>query len=336
MNEVEIFYKEMEEYSGPLSHISKEVSDPRLDHLDKLYGVTSRLSAKNREKHRRIILYLAITGTLLTLFFLVYDGVGIHSMIVVCIIAVLFLYMILRWANKLDCHRKYLEYRLLAESIRVQFFLSIASIEKPVTELLPWFVKKGVPWIEEVIGTQPVLPKNEKKPILNFWIENQIEYHIKAIDDETKKLKKHKLISRLTLIVTIATFFILFIFEIWVYYNSGGINNGILVWILNLLQSHGFMFGCDQTELLRTILKIIIGTMSAATLFIGSYYGKMSLADSINDHNRMKELYEVTKKKMIIENDETDEIIIDLAREFLIENGVWYSYQGQNTAEFIF
>lgn len=254
-------------------------------------------------------------------------------MILACIIALIFLYLIIKWSNKLNCHKKYLDYRILAEAIRVQFFLSISAIETPVTELLPWFAEKWVDWIGEVIGTQPVLAKNEKIPILDFWIKNQIEYHANAAEKERRKLKKDKFISRIALSTTVVTFFILLIFEIWVFYASGEINNEFLFVILNGLQSNGLMQGCDQTELLRTFLKIIIGTMSATTLFISSYYGKMSLSASIDDHGRMKELYESTAKKM--EPGETDELIIDLAREFLIENVVWYAYQKQNTADFV-
>lgn len=333
MNEVETFYKDREEYGGKLSYIIKENPAPKLDGLNELYGFASRLSAQNRERHRKVILSLAITGTLLTLFFLIYDGMGIHCMILACIIALIFLYLIIKWSNKLNCHKKYLDYRILAEAIRVQFFLSISAIETPVTELLPWFAEKWVDWIGEVIGTQPVLAKNEKIPILDFWIKNQIEYHANAAEKERRKLKKDKFISRIALSTTVVTFFILLIFEIWVFYASGEINNEFLFVILNGLQSNGLMQGCDQTELLRTFLKIIIGTMSATTLFISSYYGKMSLSASIDDHGRMKELYESTAKKM--EPGETDELIIDLAREFLIENVVWYAYQKQNTADFV-
>lgn len=330
----ETFEKDVAEYTGPLSHISREVSDPKLDDLDKLYGVTSRLSAQNREKHRKIIWCLATTGTLLALFFLIYDSATVYYLILACIIALGFLYGILRYADTLKCHEKYLEYRLLAESLRVQFFLSIAAIETPVTDLLPWFIIKGIDWIDDAIGKQPVLPKEEKKPILDFWIKDQIKYHTSAIEKKTKQLKRQKIVSKTAIIITVATFFITLVFEFWMANNPGEINNATIAALLNIVQSHGTMIGYDQTEFIRAILKIIIGTMSAATLFIGSYYGKMSLSDSIDDHKRMKELYEFAENQMGPEED--DALILWLAREFLIENSTWYSYQNQNKAEFVF
>lgn len=55
--------------------------------------------------------------------------------------------------------------------------------------------------------------------------------------------------------------------------------------------------------------------MSAATLFTGSYYGKMSLLNSIDDHRRMVMLYEKSENE-VLQNGESEEIIMELAREF--------------------
>ena len=90
------------------------------------------------------------------------------------------------------------------------------------------------------------------------------------------------------------------------------------------------MVGFTPTDMIRSIMKIVIGTMSAATLFTGSYYGKMSLSNIIEDHRRMTMLYEKVENE-IFQNGETEELIITLAKEFLIENSTWYSYQSKNT-----
>ena len=94
------------------------------------------------------------------------------------------------------------------------------------------------------------------------------------------------------------------------------------------------MVGLTPTDMIRSILKIVIGTMSAATLFTGSYYGKMSLSNTIDDHRRMVMLYEKAEQD-IVQNEgvEDEELIIKLAREFLIENSTWYSYQSKNTPD---
>ena len=71
--------------------------------------------------------------------------------------------------------------------------------------------------------------------------------------------------------------------------------------------------------MVRMILKIVLGTMSAVSLFTGSYYGKMSLSNTIDNHKRMISLYEKAEND-VLQSYESEELLIFLAREFLIEN----------------
>ena len=83
-----------------------------------------------------------------------------------------------------------------------------------------------------------------------------------------------------------------------------------------------YMFNSTQNidaNAIRAVLKIVLGTMSAIKLFTGSYYGKMSLSNIIDDHRRMIILYDAAEKE-IEKNGETEELIVFLAREFLTEN----------------
>lgn len=74
MNEVETFYKDKEEYGGKLSYIIKENPAPKLDGLNELYGFASRLSAQNRERHRKVILSWPLPELYLPYFFLFMMG----------------------------------------------------------------------------------------------------------------------------------------------------------------------------------------------------------------------------------------------------------------------
>ena len=113
---------------------------------------------------------------------------------------------------------------------------------------------------------------------------------------------------------------------------SGEINSELLSGMLKSLQGWGIMVGLTPTDMIRSILKIVIGTMSAITLFSGSYYGKMSLSNTIEDHRRMAILYQRAENE-ILQKGETEELIIFLARESLIENSTWYSYQNKNNPD---
>ena len=107
--EKELFYREKEAYEGPPTHILDNVTESPLAEIDALYGAADVLSIRNAEKHRRILLALSVVGTLLTLAFLLYDEAELHRLIIACGVMVLCLFFIHRMAERLECHRKYLQ-----------------------------------------------------------------------------------------------------------------------------------------------------------------------------------------------------------------------------------
>ena len=155
MNKKEVFFKDKDECSEEFTHITENITDPTLKVIDELYGATDVLSIKNAQKHQRILLALSIIGTLITMAFLLYDEAELHGLILACTVMIVFLFYIRKKADNLDCHRKYIEYRVLAETLRVQFFLSVAGVQKQVKDILPWFIRQGLPWIEDILKTLP-------------------------------------------------------------------------------------------------------------------------------------------------------------------------------------
>lgn len=311
-NPKEVFLKEKENCEGPFYHIMGNIKDPALIEIDELFGVADSLSIKNAKMHEKILLILAIMGPLISVVFFIYFEGEVHSMILLCIILIAILYAILRQSDNLDCHRKYLEYRVLAETIRVQFFLSIKGSKVKVERISPWFIKKAIPWIEEILQTLPVNEVTEKKSILYFWVFDQKAYHEGALlKAETKKEREEK-ITKIAIYITISTYVIGLIFEIIMYFHSPNID----------------------AHLIRLGLKMVIGFMSVSTIFLESYYGKMSLSHSIDNHKRMISLYDEIGNE-ILEKGETQEILLYLANQFLIENSTWYAYQSKNKAGLI-
>ena len=122
MNEKETFYREKEECRLPLTQVMEGETDPSLQELNELFGAADVLSIENAKKHRRILLILSIIGTILTFAFLLYDEAELHGLILACGVMILCLFFVRRIANRLECHRKYLEYRVLAECLRVSSF----------------------------------------------------------------------------------------------------------------------------------------------------------------------------------------------------------------------
>ncbi|WP_295599260.1 hypothetical protein [uncultured Methanobrevibacter sp.] len=314
MNKKEVFFRDKEECNEEFTHITGDITDPALKAIDELYGAADVLSIKNALKHQRILLALSIIGTLITMGFLLYDEAELHGLILACTVMILFLFYIRRKAHTLDCHRKYIEYRVLAETLRVQFFLSVAGVQKQVVDILPWFIRQGLPWIEDVLKSLPKMSSHERNPIINFWILDQRAYHNGALAKAENKKNRDNRTTRVVIVITIIAYLITLFFELFIStQNPGNVD----------------------VNAVRAILKIIVGTMSAVTLFTSSYYGKLSLTYTINDHKRMIALYDNAERE-IARKGETEEILVDLAREFLIENSTWYSYQTKNKPDLVF
>jgi hypothetical protein len=87
-----------------------------------------------------------------------------------------------------------------------------------------------------------------------------------------------------------------------------------------------------SVELCRTVLKIVMGGISAATLFVSSYYGRLSLPRVLSDHRKMERFYAHMARQLRLQG-QTEELLRVLAREELTENGNWYSYQSDNTPD---
>ncbi|MBR4447260.1 hypothetical protein [Methanobrevibacter sp.] len=335
MYQKETFFKDMENCKIPFTHIEENITDPSLKAIDKLYGAADVMSMENAKKHYFNLKLLAFFGTALAVLFLLYDEAELHLFIFLCIIILAIFGYSDKFGVQYENHKKYLEYRVLAETLRVHYFLSIAGIKEHITIILPWFIKKNSPWINEILLSLPVHTTTEKRSILNCWIRDQLEYHQKAWIESNEKKQRNDKSTRRALYITVATFLIAGAFEFYMLFNaSGEIHINELGMILKTLQDSGIMVGFEQVDMIRSLLKIIVGSMSAFTLFLGSYYGKMSLSNEINDHRRMVMLYEKAENE-VLQKGESEDLIMSLAHEFLIENTLWFAYQSNNTPELI-
>ena len=86
----------------------------------------------------------------------------------------------------------------------------------------------------------------------------------------------------------------------------------------------------EQEISVRGLLKILLGGISAVTLFLSSYYGKLSLDRKVSDHRKMSALYGLAQSQYENSNIPKEDLLWELAREEIIENGNWYSYCRDN------
>lgn len=298
--------------------LPEDTADPVLSAMESVYLAASSISTSAAATFRKILAQLAVTSTIVTVAFLLYDEAEAIWMIYVCGLMVLADWLAQRYARKTDCHRRYIECRALAECLRVQAFLSYAGSDVQASELLTWTQQEETAWIKDALCALSV-GSHSGRPhdILECWVEDQRRYHAGAHNKAERSADTSGRVVGTALIVSVGLYVSALLFELLFGGELG----------LRPIADVG------NVETYRTWLKIVLGGISAVTLFVANYYGKLSLSRQLSDHDKMARFYgEVAEQ--IRRRGQTDEVLTVLAREELIENGNWCSYQRDNTPDF--
>ncbi len=298
--------------TDPLFSGSAQNDGPRLK-MERIYAVSDALSLRFARRYRLALALLAVLGTILAASFLLYDEAELHWMILFTGLALLLMVLIQRYAVRSDCHRKYLDYRVLAESARVQAFLRYAGSRQEVSSILPLTQQERTAWVMlSLCALTACEPPKERRSIRAEWTEKQRDYHLFAGTKASRRRAGSDRVVQIALILSAALYFGALLFELL----TGGVFARPVV-------------SAARPELYRTVLKIALGAISAGTLFIANYYGKLSLSREESDHGKMARFYEKMAKRLSSDG-ETEQLLRHLAREELIENGNWYAYQSEN------
>ena len=186
------------------------------------------------------------------------------------------------------------------------------------SELLTWTQQEETAWIKDALCALSV-GSHSGRPhdILECWVEDQRRYHAGAHNKAERSADTSGRVVGTALIVSVGLYVSALLFELLFGGELG----------LRPVADVG------NVETYRTWLKIVLGGISAVTLFVANYYGKLSLSRQLSDHDKMARFYgEVAEQ--IRRRGQTDEVLTVLAREELIENGNWCSYQRDNTPDF--
>lgn len=221
--------------------------------------------------------------------------------------SLLFAFLWYRNAKKKEYQTKFLDYRSLAEGLRVQFFWEYAGIRECAGDYYLRKQKSELDWIRYALRTiaipsddeafTPVEHQSESRYermllVLKHWVEDQAKYFPRAMKRDHQKLYKLELL--------INFFFAL----------------GIALAALQL------------TSEPQHFLVVAIGLAPLVAALLGGYIERNALVGHIKQYERMGELFSHAKQwlqKMMTEGKrhEATEFIVELGKEALTENGDW-------------
>ena len=291
--------------------------DPVLTRMLQVYSAASRLSKQNARRYRRTLILLAVASSLITMAFLLYDEAQAIGLIVAIGVILLLAWLCQRYAGRSDCLRRYVEYRALSECLRVCVYLRYAGSSVRAENLLSWTQQEETAWILDALCALRVgSPSVGQHDIRECWVERQRDYHRQA---EKKARQESHFSERLVgaaLLLSVVLYILALLFELF----CGGVLARPLLPVAD-------------AESWRTVLKIALGSISALTLFVANYYGRLSLPRVLSDHGKMARFYG-RMSELLQEEGQTEALLTTLTREELIENGNWCSYQRDNRPEF--
>lgn len=303
---------------------------------------------KNQSKYTLFLMLLAVFASLVAFTFLIYDDASLHFMIFPCAIFLAVIIGLTVYGGRKGYHKNYIKYRAVAEALRIQFYMSMCLGEMPiisnVCELCSWTQKVDIGWIEKAIQALAVtssqnLSKYDQPEVIKTWIgstkdkqaiQGQLGYHKDRLVDNSAKAILHERISKGLLVGAIGLYALICGLEIASY----------------ICISLGYASFLDNTIFSnlpwRNALAIVLGTFTVISLLVSAYLGKCSYERKKRDNERMILLYsnsyvrwvELNRNKYIASNsEETEKFVKEIAREEIVENGIWCSYVNENKLE---
>jgi len=272
--------------------------------ISHLYAEADLLAIKHRKNWSRFQFFLFIAVAILFGLFLAYSFFHVFIFLVVYFLAYTAFAIFFTVKNPSHRHHSlYVEYRALAEGLRVEFFLRLAGLNENVVDYYLRKHKQHLQWVRSVMISANVFdPQSvlDLDSIKKYWIDRQYTYYSKSSE------KNRTNVGRMRIIIDVLFF--------------AGIVSIAVAIVLNFL--HDF-----NTLSISTMLIVLLPFVAG---LIETYAQRSAMRETAEEHSRMKNIYEnaVNLWKVGDEDYDTD-LIKELAMEALRENADWLLLHAQ-------
>lgn len=326
--------------SAPL--ISKPLLSALSPHQRQLHALYKKADARSlycRDRYLSGMKWLSIMGVLLVLAFLLYGELNLLFTLPLYGLVLVFSYFLLTRAKRGLWHDGYLEYRALSETLRVQFYLGLCGTSSSLCDSFTWSQKMEVAWVKKALYSLLASPAREVpvtetilQEVKAQWIDHQLLYHQSKLRTTGRRLSKNRQIAFAMLLLSLLVYLGICAMELF--------SPQLLSSSFQLAVPDAVVLLDDMIRISgKNIAMITLGLMNSVTLFLSNYYGKLSLERRVSDHEKMAALYEAAQKQWNVSGSATaggtanaplERIAMELAREEIIENGIWLSYSRDN------
>ena len=234
--------------------------------------------------------------------------------------------------NKSDSKTKYLDYRAIAEGLRVQQFWDIAGIKDCVAD--HYFEQNSaiMRWIQDVIGNLNLSPQKEISPekenqdlIMNLWIKNQITYMVNSKNREVSHRKKLDNLANFLIVLAIIIAFVPALIGIFEWQANFPI---ISVWDLPI----------STFDIIEQISGFYIGAGVMLAGLVMYHRDKLELDEEIRLKQLSLDIFLDAKRRMThaleVEKNlnEWEKMVSNLGEAVLTEHSEWYKMHRSHPA----
>jgi hypothetical protein len=222
-------------------------------------------------------------------------------------------YAVLSWAWWADYHTKYLDYRALAEGLRVQLFWRLAGLPDSVADHYLRKQRSELDWIRDAVRvwnmTTSPEPDGRLPLVQSAWVKSQCAYFGKAARRDEAALRWWQRAGNLFFFVGLA----------W-----AGLK--VVVGSPHPRIDEHFQAGA-LSDMLHSLVVLVSLTPVIAALFY-SYTRTRALSEHAKQYSRMAHVFAAAERKVTEllqagKRIEARSLLLDLGKEALLENSDW-------------
>jgi len=180
------------------NELARDASDKE-KFVSHIYANADALAIKYKIRWKIITACLICLAVFTTFFFIYYSLTNNEYWLLIYGILFILVAILFKFLNIFHgFHQKYVDYRGLAEGLRILFFMRLAGIHENVED---YYLKKhriNFRWGREIIRSANIFdpqPEPDFQTIREYWIKPENDYYKKNVDENNRKLKIYKKLS---------------------------------------------------------------------------------------------------------------------------------------------
>jgi len=281
-------------------------------------------------KRNAAIRNLSLIALGLVFFFLLYDEVSVYLSLVLYGLLLIPAFLIHRSSKKGMWHERYMRYRALAETLRVQMYLRAAGGAGRV-RIAEWRRERVLDFVQGAVLpflVPPCAGAGGLDAVQKSWIDGQLSYHRYSRQKKGRRRLVNESAS-LRLMAAALVFYLVALFCEGFLHNNMG----------NVLLDFSFVPISPGAALtMSALFKLILGLLFAAAAVLSNYYGKQSLSEQIANDEKMERLFALAKDALASHAGDTafaHALLRSLADAHIEETVSWYHFHSKNAPELL-